>query len=151
MFCPECENFMIITDSINIKQEEKDIVSSDYDDVSITEDSNNVEEDNNTNIEQRSNAYYYCNNCGHHNNIPNETTIFNLKDKIIDKEIITNTYLNLKNDNTLPFTKRYNCINKDCSTHKNPETKKAVFYRQNKNTYNLKYICTICNYYWSNN
>jgi len=125
---------MIITDSVNIKQEEKDIVSSDYDDVSITEDSNNVE-DNNNNIEKSSNAYYYCNNCGKHNNIPNETTICNLKDKIIDKEIITNTYLNLKNDNTLPFTKRYNCINKDCSTHKNPETKKAEFYRQNKNTH----------------
>ena len=147
MFFPECENFMIITDNINIKQEEKDIVSSDYDDVSITEDRINLE-DNNINIELSSNAYYYCNNCGHYNNIPNETMVFNLKDKIIDKEIITNTYLNFKNDNTLPFTKRYNCINKDCSTHKNPETKKAVFYRKNQNTYKLKYICTICNYYW---
>lgn len=140
---------MIITDNINIKQEEKDIISSDYDDVSITEDSNNIEE-NNIIIEQRSNGYYYCNNCGNYNNIPDETVIFNLKDKIIDKEIITNTYLNFKNDDTLPFTKRYTCINKDCSTHKNPEIKKAVFYRQNKNTYNLKYICTICNYYWNN-
>jgi aspartate carbamoyltransferase regulatory subunit len=56
--------------------------------------------------------------------------------------------MNYVNDNTLPRTKNYNCINQNCSTHINPEIKMAVFYRH-KGSYNIRYICKICDKYWN--
>ncbi len=94
-------------------------------------------------------AYYYCNNCGFNKQIENGTFIFgrnkNSNNKTFDRNIITNKF-----DTTLPFTRDYNCINDKCTTHKNPEIKKAVFYRIN-NSHNIRYICSVCDSYWNNN
>lgn len=144
MFCSECENLMIITDNIVKKNEDIDINSSDYEDELVSNDNKQENVDVKT-----QNAYYYCNNCGNYENVLSGTIIYNEKTYQFGNEIITGNYLNFKHDNTLPFTKKYNCVNDDCPTHKNPEMKKAIFYRYEMNNYKLKYICTVCNYHWN--
>jgi hypothetical protein len=92
-------------------------------------------------------SYFYCKSCGHNEVIPDKMMIFSKGNE--NKEDIDNLkYNNYKYDNTLPFTKKYNCINDNCSTHKEPNLKMAVFYRK-KNSYNIKYICSVCNSYWN--
>ena len=94
-------------------------------------------------------AYYYCKNCGYNIKIDNETFIFSRNKNSNNETFNTNIVLN-KYDTTLPYTKEYTCINKNCPTHKNPSIKKAIFYRKN-NTYYIRYICTVCDSYWNNN
>ncbi len=94
-------------------------------------------------------AYYCCKNCGYHFEIKNETFIFRRNTNNDNEFYNTNIVLN-KHDTTLPYTKEYVCINKECQTHKTPSLKKAVFYRKN-NTYNIRYICCVCDSYWNNN
>lgn len=53
-------------------------------------------------------------------------------------------------DNTLPRTFNYICRNDDCSTHKKPNTREAIFFRKNDTSYNLRYVCTICKKGWNN-
>lgn len=91
-------------------------------------------------------SFFYCKTCGNYKLIPNKKFIFS---KANDKKnkIYNYNFLNLVNDNTLPTTKKYNCINPICSTHKNPQNKNAVFYRHS-DSYNIRYICKICNKFW---
>ena len=93
-------------------------------------------------------SYFYCKSCGYNEKIPNKKFIFSRGNEN-KNEIYNNNFLNLVNDNTLPTTKNYNCINSNCSTHKNPKTKSAVFYRH-INSYNIRYICKICLKFWDN-
>ena len=93
-------------------------------------------------------SYFYCKSCGYYEKIPDKTFIFSRSFDKNNNDLVTNNFLNYKYDNTLPYSKKYNCENKACQTHKDPSIKKAVFYRLN-NTYNIRYICTICDHYWS--
>lgn len=91
-------------------------------------------------------SYFYCKSCGYTEKIPNKKFIFSRGNE--NKNLSYNyNFLNLINDQTLPRTKNYNCINPNCSTHKNPETKIAVFYRH-LGSYNIRYICGVCNKFW---
>jgi hypothetical protein len=101
----------------------------------------------NTDITVSKESYFYCKNCGYNEKIPNKMFIFSRTTESSNLNTASNL-LNYKYDNTLPFTKKYNCINKECSTHKEPALKKAVFFRYGK-TYAIRYICTICNYFWN--
>jgi len=92
-------------------------------------------------------SYFYCKSCGYNEKIPNKKFIFSRGNE--NKSEMNNyNFLNLVNDNTIPRTKNYNCINPNCSTHANPETKLAVFYRH-QGTYNIRYICKVCNKFWN--
>ena len=93
-------------------------------------------------------SYFYCKSCGYYEKIPDKSFIFSRSFDKNNNDLINNNFLNFTHDNTLPYSKKYNCENKNCSTHKDPSTKKAVFYRLN-NTYNIRYICTICEHFWS--
>ena len=93
-------------------------------------------------------SYFYCKSCGYNEKIPNRKFIFSRGNE--NKYKIYNynyNFINLINDNTLPKTKNYNCINSNCITHKNPELKLAVFYRHS-GSYNIRYICKICTKFW---
>ena len=92
-------------------------------------------------------SYFYCKSCGYNEKIPNGQFIFSRGDEKKD-EFYSTRFLNYVNDNTLPRSKNYNCINGTCPTHKNPSLKLAVFYRQ-KGTYNVRYICSVCSSYWN--
>ena len=89
--------------------------------------------------------YYYCNNCGHHEEIANKSCIFQDKSLKIDKNIV-----NYKYDITHPTTKKYDCINKDCETHTNPSIKRATTVKLDSNKYELTFICHVCDNHWIN-
>jgi hypothetical protein len=93
-------------------------------------------------------SYFYCKNCGYNEKIPDRTFIFSRSSTNNNENSYNTKFINFKYDNTLPTTKKYNCINKDCKTHKDPILKKAVFYRFG-GTYAIRYICTVCDYYWN--
>jgi hypothetical protein len=93
-------------------------------------------------------SYFYCKSCGYNEKIPNKKFIFSRGNEN-KNEIYNNNILNFVNDNTLPTTKNYNCINPNCSTHSNPKIKSAVFYRH-LNSYNIRYVCKICLKFWDN-
>lgn len=95
-------------------------------------------------------SYFYCKNCGYNEKIPSPTFIFSRTTKKNNEDAYNSNFTNLKYDNTLPNTKKYNCINKDCVTHKDPALKQAVFYRL-EGTYKVRYICAICDSYWNTN
>jgi hypothetical protein len=94
-------------------------------------------------------ASFYCKNCGYNFKIKNETFIFS-RNKNNTVETFNTNIISNKYDTTLPYIRDYTCINTKCPTHKNPNIKKAVFYRKN-NSYYIKYICTICDSHWNNN
>ena len=107
----------------------------------IPKQKNNTKE----NIYTLKESYFYCKSCGYNEKIQNKKFIFSRGDEKKDEQY---NFLNYVNDNILPMTKNYNCINDKCTTHKNPETKMAIFYRFN-NSYNTRYICKVCNKYWN--
>ncbi len=92
-------------------------------------------------------SYFYCKSCGYNEKIPPKQFIFSRGDEKND-DFYNYRFINYVNDNTLPRSKKYNCINEKCATHQNPSLKLAVFYRQ-KGSYNIRYICTVCNNYWN--
>ena len=92
-------------------------------------------------------SYLYCKNCGFYEKIPNKMFIFS-RNSTNNDDAYNFRFLNYKYDNTLPTSKNYNCINDECITHKQPEFKKAVFYKYN-NTYAVRYLCTACDSFWS--
>ena len=92
-------------------------------------------------------SYYYCKSCGYNEIIPPKQFIFSRGDEKND-DFYNYRFRNYIHDNTLPRSKKYNCINDKCQTHSNPSLKLAVFYRQ-KNSYNVRYICTVCNNFWN--
>lgn len=93
-------------------------------------------------------SYFYCKNCGYNEIIPPRTFIFSRKNENSGEDTLSNRFTNFKHDSTLPKTKKYNCINKDCATHSDPKLKNAVFHRIGT-TYAIRYICSVCNYYWT--
>jgi hypothetical protein len=93
-------------------------------------------------------SYFYCKSCGYNEKILNKKFIFSRGNEN-KNELYNYNFLNFVNDNTLPRTKNYNCINIKCTTHKNPSEKMAVFYRH-LDSYNIRYICMVCNNYWNN-
>jgi hypothetical protein len=98
-----------------------------------------------SNIQKES--YFYCKSCGYNKKIPNKQFIFSRGDEKKD-DFYNYRFIDYINDNTLPKTKNYNCINEKCTTHKNPSIKLAVFYRQ-KDSYNVRYVCSVCKSYWN--
>jgi len=100
-----------------------------------------------TEIISNKESYFYCKSCGYNEKIPDKQLIFSKGDENKD-DLYNYQFINYINDNTLPRSKKYNCINDNCPTHKNPSLKLAVFYRQ-KGSYNIRYICTICNNFWN--
>ena len=93
-------------------------------------------------------TYFYCKYCGNNEKISDKMFIFSRSGDSSNQTTIDSKILNYKYDPTLPFSKKYNCINKDCKTHTEPVLKKAVFHRIG-DTYAIRYICTVCDHYWS--
>jgi hypothetical protein len=89
---------------------------------------------------------FKCNNCGNIKKIDTTFLLFKEDRKKTSNKLDFDPNILIK-DPTLPRTKDYSCKNIKCSSTKNPEIKEAIFIR-NKNTYNLTYICTVCNSSW---
>ena len=92
---------------------------------------------------------YKCLNCGYfkpilqtsrlyYDNIDNDNSIFI---KTLDENAL------LCSDPLYRRRKDYICKNPNCSTHVQPELKEIIL-RKNKNSYQINYICCVCNYSW---
>ena len=92
-------------------------------------------------------SYFYCKNCGYNEKIPNKMLIFNRSNEKSSIDNFNTNFLNYKYDPLLPRTKKYTCNNASCITHKQPDKKRALFFRLT-NTYVIKYICLECNSFW---
>ena len=102
----------------------------------------------NTDVVTVKDSYFYCKNCGYNEKIPEKTFIFSRTSEKSNEDTFSSRFINFKYDNTLPFTKKYNCINKNCLTHKDPAAKNAVFHRMG-GSYAIRYICSVCDFYWT--
>ena len=87
------------------------------------------------------NAYFVCKSCNNYITIDEGTTVYSKNYGIITDHI---DYTLRIHDPTLMYTKNYICSNKDCNTHKNPNTKEAVLQKQN--TGKVIYVCKTCSY-----
>jgi hypothetical protein len=95
-----------------------------------------------------SGAEFKCNNCNNIEPIKKTILLYNLN--LEDKNIFTRTLEENEffcNDPILPRTHDYTCKNPNCISHKNIESKEAVFYKE-KNTFKVNYICTVCYFSW---
>ena len=95
-----------------------------------------------------SSAEFKCYNCNYSKQITETTLLYQLEmeDKIVKISSLEENELITK-DPTLPHTHDYSCKNLNCLTHKEPNRKDAIFYKDNNN-YKPNYICTICFYNW---
>jgi hypothetical protein len=89
------------------------------------------------------NVFFICTNCGFKKPIEDGTCIFSRTSPDISQSYTTKNVKNLLHSDILPRTRKYECPNKECNTHKHPEEKEAIFFRIN-NTYAVSYICTVC-------
>jgi len=92
-------------------------------------------------------SFNYCKTCGYYEKIKNKSCIFSRGNEKKD-DSYNIKFIDYKYDNTLPSTKKYVCINDKCTTHNNPKLKSAVFFRQ-KDSYNIRYICSVCDSFWN--
>ena len=95
------------------------------------------------------NTIFSCTNCSNVEPITTTVKLFEIrKDKEGSKKLESYQLDYYINDPSLPRTRDYNCKNPDCVTHVKKDNKEAVFFRE-KDSYQLKYICTVCSHLWS--
>jgi hypothetical protein len=89
-----------------------------------------------------------CVNCNTHNVLQSGTILYTINFTLNNTYNMTNEDIIIKShDPILPRTSDYTCPNAKCKTHKDIDSKEAVFYRNDKN-YNLTYICCACYNQW---
>ena len=95
-----------------------------------------------------SGAEFRCDNCNNTKQIGETTLLYQIS--IDSKEIkiksLEENELMCK-DPLLPHTHDYTCKNLSCITHKLPDKKDSIFYKE-KNSYKVNYICGVCFYNW---
>lgn len=96
-------------------------------------------------------AEFKCVNCNNYKIISKSISLYeiNFQNNNEEKYSLEKNKL-LAKDPILPRTKDYTCKNINCITHKDNSKKEAIYYKED-NSYNLKYICTVCNYGWNLN
>lgn len=95
----------------------------------------------------KSNVNFYCRKCGFVNKLNSGTIVYRGTTEFTNEN--DNVTFLRKNDSTLPRTKDYICPNKECNSHKNTVDKEAIFYRPSQNSYELKYLCMLCDTTWN--
>ena len=95
-----------------------------------------------------SGADFKCENCNFTKQITETTLLYqiNLGDKNLNYKTLEENQLLCK-DPLMPHTHDYTCKNPNCETHKKPELKDSIFYKEKK-SYKLNYICCVCHYNW---
>tara|TARA_B110000879_G_scaffold208964_1_gene295620 strand:- start:397 stop:897 length:501 start_codon:yes stop_codon:yes gene_type:complete len=103
--------------------------------------------DNNKNIEI--NTMFSCTNCSNKEPITTTVKLFEIRrDKELTKKLEPYEIDFYSKNPILPRTRDYECENSNCITHLGKGDKEAVFFRD-KDSYQLKYVCTICSHIWS--
>jgi hypothetical protein len=91
-------------------------------------------------------AYYRCTNCGFSDAIAPGTLITSrAREGLTSNFVNIDKYKNMIYNKALPHTRNYICTSKTCASHKEPEKREAVFYR---NGMQVWYTCMECQSYW---
>jgi hypothetical protein len=93
-------------------------------------------------------AEFKCNNCNFIKPIKDTVLLFelNYSNNVNKSKSLIDNELYCQNP-ILPRTHDYICKNNKCLTHKNKESKEAVFYRH-KDSFKMIYICCVCYHNW---
>ena len=95
------------------------------------------------------NTMFSCTNCSNKEPITTTVKLFEIRrDKETSKKLESYEIDFYINNPILPRTHDYICSNPDCITHLGKGNKEAVFFRD-KDSYQLKYVCTVCSHIWS--
>ena len=174
-FCPECNYIFDITKMGSIKDSTESITLEEaitkiknketLNEYKIIDNIKNIEENikfkklNNKLKDkilqlvnsQASNIIFNCLNCDNKSEINKTISLYHLDlSKDTDNILSHSDCKILANDPILPRKKDYTCKNNNCITHKNSNSKEAVFLKD-KLTYKLKYICCVCYTNWGLN
>ena len=98
---------------------------------------------------KRNLAFFKCTNCGHMQQIKDGTKIYSRSFGVDDQYHINRVNPHRIESNVLLRTRRYNCPNVKCLSHKDDEKREAVIYRIG-DSYMVGYSCVACNANWLN-
>lgn len=151
-FCPNCNNSLSITQSQMVTNTEK--LSE-----TPTTVSSSSEENENTEIETKNIldtstgtnvAYYKCSNCGYLQELEQGTLILTrTSEKATSNYTVDqNKYKDMIYDMTLPHTRNYICPNKFCQSHTDYTSREAVWFKPNRQSYNIVTVCLACQTVW---
>lgn len=156
-FCPNCNNSLSITqqdqsNNLGIKNNQDNISETPNTVSSSSQESINNKIKNVPKLSTISNkAYFKCSNCGYVQEMEPGTLILSrAPEKATAEFIITdkNKYKDMIHDMTLPHTRNYMCPNQDCKSHKNHNLREAVWFKPNKYSFNIVYVCKACQTVW---
>lgn len=125
-----------------LKSTEKEYVSNMISDL-IPKDQKKIMEEKTDKLSSDNLAYFQCNNCGFMEKITPNTLIYSKTSQEISQNYSVGDYKDMIYSDIIPRTKNYLCPNKTCLSHTDINKKEAVFFRRN-NTYEVKYVCTVC-------
>lgn len=95
------------------------------------------------------NAEFKCSNCSYFKSIDKTTKLYQINVNDTRRKLKDTDYLLIVNNPILARTKDYTCKNSKCPTHKNDANKEAVFYHENEDL-TVNYVCTVCQYHYTN-
>ena len=175
-FCPNCDNTFVITrinqDEQQVQEEVKHArqhartAKDDSESNLETETSNTdsgelikldkldkidkIEGGANINKQEKNSDLYYfkCINCGYIVPIEEDTLIIRRTNEENTGNINETKYADMINDVTLPHTRNYICPNKTCISYKAHNLRDAIWFKPDRNSYMIKYVCTACKTVW---
>lgn len=173
-FCPNCDNAFVITrinqneqqaqqvqqQSRNVLRQSKhlnenDDLESASASVSVSESSDLIKLDKMdggaiiNKQDKKSEMYYFkCTNCGYIVPIEENTLIIRRTNEENTGNINQTKYADMINDVTLPHTRNYICPNKSCKSLTDHSLRDAIWFKPDRNSYMIKYVCTACKTVW---
>lgn len=103
----------------------------------------------NVKTEKKSEGYYFkCTNCGYIIPIQDDTLILRRTNEEHTEDTVATKYSDMIHDVTLPHTRNYICPNKSCKSHTEYNLRDAVWFKPDRNSYMIKYVCTTCKTVW---
>lgn len=95
-------------------------------------------------------AFKICKNCYYYEQITKTTLIISrMNNSTTSGFLDSSKYSFMKHDKSLPHTREYTCVNKNCQTHKNPGKKSAVWFRPELDSFVTYYVCEECGENWN--
>jgi len=129
-FCPNCNN------SLNIIRDQSTV-------------QNIIKPNSDQSLQIIAPAYYKCTNCGYKKDMEPGTMILSrAAEKVISEFTDQEKYKDMIYDKTLPRTRNYTCPNDACQSHTDYKLRDAVWFKANRQSYAIKYVCSACRTVW---
>ena len=169
-FCPNCNNALSITQQDQIGEQYKpseiqELSSSENPEILAldnTSDANAIDDstivisggassDAVAETGASSNkAFLKCSNCGYAREIESGTLILSRVSGKSTTDYLSdmNKYKDMVHDMTLPHTTGYVCPNDKCKSHTDDNAREAVFFKPNRHSYGIIFVCKSCETVW---